>query len=191
VNCNDFEANIDRYLDGALDSDAWRDAFGHTSICSACDALVTRYQQATALLQTAVTDRVTAVDVSGLWDAIDSQIPTAPLRLPSGLPARRVRGDRLFDLMRGWASALTPVRVGAAMMATAAAVALLVATAAEDTRPERAGRNIARAKAKAVRIVTMEVPSGYTVSTWSRPRSRTHMISINPAPAYTLASATR
>jgi len=78
------------------------------------------------------------------------------------------------------------------MATAAAAVALLVASLGTDTTPERVARNGGvRAKSKAVRIETMEVPSGYTVSTWSRPRSRTHMIAINPNPAYTFASVSR
>jgi anti-sigma factor RsiW len=189
VNCIDFEANVDRYLDGALDPDAWRSALDHTSGCTTCDALVTRYQQACSLLQTAVTDRVAAVDVSGVWDAIDSQLPPAAVRAPSGVARRPIRGVFL-DRVRDWVRVLTPVRIGAAM-ATAAAVALLVGSLGDEASPDRVVRSGGRAKAKAVRIVTMEVPSGYTVSTWSRPRSRTHMISINPAPAYTLAAASR
>jgi anti-sigma factor RsiW len=189
VNCIDFEANVDRYLDGALDPDAWRSALDHASGCTMCDALVTRHQQAASLLQTAVTERVAAVDVSGLWDAIDSRLPPSALRAPSGVTARPA-GLVFLDRLRDWATTLTPVRIGAAM-ATAAVVALLVGSFGDEATRERVARNGGRAKAKAVRIVTMEVPSGYTVSTWSRPRTRTHMISINPDPAYTLAAASR
>jgi anti-sigma factor RsiW len=189
VNCIDFEANVDRYLDGALDPDAWRSALDHASGCTMCDALVTRYQQAASLLQTAVTERVAAVDVSGLWDAIDSRLLPAAVRAPSVVATRPV-GGVFLDRVRDWVTALTPVRIGAAM-ATAAAVALLVGSLGDEATRERVARNGGRTKAKAVRIVNMEVPSGYTVSTWSRPRTRTHMISINPAPAYTLAAASR
>jgi len=195
VNCNDFEAHIDRYLDGALDSGAWRRALDHTAACPACDALVTRYQQAAALLKTAVTDRVAAVDVSGLWDAIESQvrpISRAPsYATPRLAPLAAGSGSGLLDRLRGWAAQLTPVRIGAAMATAAAAVALLMASLGTETTPERVARSSVRMKSKAVRIETMEVPSGYTVSTWSRPRSRTHMISINPDPAYTFASVSR
>lgn len=189
MNCTDFEANVDRYLDGALDPDDWRSALDHVSICTMCDTLVTRYQQASSLLQTAVTERVAAVDVSGLWDAIDSRLPAAGVRIPSGVVTRPV-GGVFLDRLREWVTALTPVRIGAAM-ATAAAVALLIGSLGNEPTQERLARNGGRTKAKAVRIVNMEVPSGYTVSTWSRPRTRTHMISINPAPAYTLAAASR
>jgi len=191
VNCTDFEAKIDRYLDGALDSDASRAALDHTSGCTTCDTLVTRYQQTSALLQTAVTDRVAAVDVSGLWEAIASQVPPSVVteRPPSIAAASPTWGSVLARL-RDWVATLTPARVGA-MVATAAAVALLFASVGEDTSPERVARNGVRTKSKAVRIETMEIPSGYTVSTWSRPRSRTHVIAISPSPAYTLASASR
>lgn len=190
MNCTDFEANIDRYLDGALDSDASRAALDHTSGCATCDTLVTRYQQASALLQTAVTDRVAAVDVSGLWETVESQVPPSLVtRTPSVVAARPARGSVLARL-RDWAATLTPARVGA-VMATAAAVALLFASVGDDTTQQRVARNGVRTKSKPVRIETMEVPSGYMVSTWSRPRTRTHVIAISPSPAYTLASASR
>jgi anti-sigma factor RsiW len=191
VNCNDFEINIDRYLDGALDSEAWRHAVDHTAACAACATMVAKYQQSAALLKTAVTDRVAAVDVSGLWEKIDAQVgPVAPLSAPTAAwPAPLGFLDRL----RGWAAAeLTAMRIGAAMATAAAAVALLMASLGAETTPERVARNGGvRMKSKAVRIETMEVPAGYTVSTWSRPRSRTHMISINPDPTYTFASVSR
>ena len=185
MNCNDFEANIDRYLDGALDSNSWRSALEHAARCTACDALVTSYQQASALLKTAVTDRVAAVDVSGLWDAIESQVPATVARVIPITPRIPVPVG-FVERLRGWAAQLTPVRVGAAMATAAVALGLLVASSGRDTLPEP---RIARAKTKAVRIEAMEVPAGYTVSTWSRPRSRTHMISINPDPTYTVVSA--
>jgi anti-sigma factor RsiW len=193
VNCNHFEANIDRYLDGLLDPDAWRYAQEHTASCATCGTLVAQHQQASALLKTAVTDRVAAVDVSGLWGAIERQIGPAS-RTPVYVGARTRTRTGVLERIRDWAAQLTPVRVGAAMATAAAAVALLVASLGTETTPERLAKSggATRMKSKAVRIETLEVPSGYTVSTWSRPRTRTHMIAINPtSPAYTYASVSR
>lgn len=190
MNCNDFETNIDRYLDGELDPQGWRHALDHAAACPACDTLVAKYQQASALLKTAVTDKVAAVDVSGLWELIDSQVgPLSPV--PDRVAPRQVSPGHL-ERLREWVVGLTPFRVGAALATAAAAVALLMASIGSDTTPERVARNGGpRIKSKPVRIETMEVPAGYTVSTWSRPRTRTHMISINPDPAYTFASVSR
>jgi anti-sigma factor RsiW len=189
VNCNDLEAHLDQYLDGALDPDTWRRALDHTGACPACGTLVASYQQASALLKTAVTDKVAAVDVSGLWEEIDSQVGQLAPAPAYGMPIKTPPG--LLERLRGWAAELTPMRIGAAMATTAAVVALVMTSFGTEATPERVARNGVRTKTKAVRIETMEIPSGYTVSTWSRPRSRTHMISINPDPTYTLASVSR
>ncbi len=74
--------------------------------------------------------------------------------------------------------------------ATAAAAVAVALFFGGDSSSRSTPQRTARAKSKAVRIEALEVPSGYTVSTWSRPRSRTHIIAVNQAPAYTLASAT-
>jgi hypothetical protein len=76
--------------------------------------------------------------------------------------------------------------LGAAAAAAVAVGLFFGGGPASETMPQRT----ARAKSKPVRIEALEVPSGYTVSTWSRPRTRTHIISINQAPTYTLAAAT-
>jgi hypothetical protein len=185
VNCNDFEATIDLYLDGMLEGDARRRATEHAGSCTACDALVTSYQQAASLLTTAVADRAAAVDVSGLWEAIDAaigEIPVArpePLRHPVQTPTPATGWG-----WRRWLPDWSPLTLGAAAAATLA-VAIFFGGSTTENQPQR----IARVKTKPVRIENLEVPSGYTVSTWSRPRTRTHIIAINQAPAYTLASA--
>ena len=182
MNCNDFETGIDLYLDGMLEGDARRRATEHAGGCTACDALVTSYQQAAALLTTAVADRAAAVDVSGLWEAIDAAIGDIPVASPQ--PLRHPTPPTWGERWRGWLGELPPLTLGAAA-AAAIAVAVFFGGLSTEDQPQR----IARAKSKPVRIENLEVPSGYTVSTWSRPRTRTHIIAINQAPAYTLASA--
>jgi len=89
------------------------------------------------------------------------------------------------ERLRGWVAGWPSITVGTAAVA-AVAVALFFGGMTTEDPPQR----IARAKSKPVSIENLEVPSGYTVSTWSRPRTRTHIIAINQAPTYTLASAT-
>jgi hypothetical protein len=185
VNCNDFETQIDGYLDGLLEPGARRSAVQHAVSCSTCDALVTSYQQATALLKTAVADRAAAVDVSGLWEAIDADlgdIRPADSRAFHRKPEKREK--RWFGRWRAWGGEWRPLAIGAA--AAAVALALLFGGGpSSENSPQR----FARSKSKPVRIETLEVPSGYTVSTWSRPRTRTHIIAVQQASGYTLASA--
>jgi hypothetical protein len=182
VNCNDFETEIDRYLDGMLEPGARGRAIQHAASCSTCDALVTSYQQATALLKTAVADRAAAVDVSGLWEAIDAAV--GDIRPPDPLPLHHKPEERWVERWRGWVGEWRPLAIGAAAAAVALAL-LFGADPSSDNSPQR----FARAKSKPVRIETLEVPSGYTVSTWSRPRTRTHIIAVQQASGYTLASA--
>ena len=194
MNCSDFEANIDRYLDGVLEADRCRIAVHHAGTCTTCNALVTSYQQAASLLKTAVADRAAAVDVSGLWEAIDAAVgnavPTSapvPVRSPLA-PTPTPWSERWRQRFRNikWLGERSPFSLGMAAAAAVAVALFFGADPGSDGMPQRT----ARAKSKAVRIEALEVPSGYTVSTWSRPRTRTHIISINQAPAYTLASAT-
>lgn len=183
MNCNDFEANIDRYLDGVLEPEPCRRAVEHAGGCRTCDTLVTSYQQASALLATAVAEKAAAVDVSGLWEAIDAAV--GDIAVPTFEPIRRPVRQTWRGRLRAWLGDWSPLTLGAAA-AAAIAVAIFFGGAGTEDAPQR----IARTKSKAVRIEALEVPSGYTVSTWSRPRTRTHIIAINQAPAYTLASAT-
>lgn len=186
MDCSHFETNIDAYLDGVLARQEYRRAAEHVAICARCDVLVTSYQQASALLSAAVTDQVAAVDVSGLWEAIDRDL--GPVSAATGVPPRVRRrqagvGTPWLSRIRGWAVEGAPWRLGLA--AAAAVLALMWMAGGDQTTPERVAR--AKAKTKAVRIEALEVPSGYTVSTWARPRSRTRVIAINPAAGYAVA----
>ncbi len=182
MNCNDFETQIDLYLDGMLEPGARRGAIEHAVSCSTCDALVTSYQQATALLKTAAADRAAAVDVSGLWQAIDADL--GDIRPPDSRAFHRKPEKRWFGQWRAWVGEWRPLAMGAAAAAVALAL-LFGGDLSSDNSPQR----FARVKSKPVRIETLEVPSGYTVSTWSRPRTRTHIIAVQQASGFTLASA--
>jgi hypothetical protein len=187
VNCSHFEQSIDGYLDGVLDPVRRREAVEHVTRCRSCDAVVTSYQQAAALLKAAVADEVTAVDVSGLWDEVSDRLGAFPDSTSTVNPVQAPVLDDVGWLSRlhRWVGEFRPLPWGAGVVAAAAAVGFVLFSGGEPTAPER----VARAKTKPVRIEALEVPSGYTVATWSRPRSRTRVIAINPASGYTVETA--
>jgi len=199
VSCKEFQANLDRYVDGELVPADMRIAADHAAACTTCDSLVTSSQQLSALLTTAVTDRVTAVDVSGLWQAIeaeldlgaaDSQIDSIPSLFAK--PSVWRRFGEWFGTLVG-EGPFVPVRIGA-LAAAAAAVALMVGLPAKETGKPRVGPSTAAsskiigesssvimaAAAKSivrpVRIDSMEVAEGRNVTTWMRPKTKTRVI---------------
>ena len=169
---------MDLYLDEMLDVPAFRDAADHVSACPSCETMVTRAQQVSSLLKTAVTDRVTAVGISGLWESVEPK-----LGLPlAGLHPQPHLGwmDRIaarWHSARPRRGGLT-VRLGV-LAASAAAVALVIASFWSDPRWVQVADNGARAKSRAVRIESLKVPSGYTIATWKSPRTRTQFISVS------------
>jgi hypothetical protein len=66
MNCAEFEACFDQYIDETLDAASMHSASSHLATCRSCDLEVTRWQQTRILLSTAVADLSTAVDVSSL-----------------------------------------------------------------------------------------------------------------------------
>jgi hypothetical protein len=189
VNCREFEERIDFYLDGVLEAPAVHDAIDHIAACPTCESMVTGAQQAASLLKTAVSDRVAAVDVSGLWDCIERDLEPVPAQLdvvPESMVSgwRQLAGDgwRSFvAAMRGpgdvdWVSARG--RTFGMLAVSAVAVVLVMGSwLAEPQRVQVADAG-SRSKTKSVRIEALEVPAGATVSTWKRPRSRTQFISV-------------
>jgi hypothetical protein len=198
VNCREFEAQIDFYLDGVLDLPAFRVAADHISVCPKCETMVTDAQQVSALLKTAVSDRIAAVDVSGLWDSIDRELGPAPARSDRFEDARAPQGAGwLHAIHAGWRSLLDsasgssggtwlPAGRGSvgALTAGAAAVALVVGSLVSGPEPVQVADSGGRSKTKSVRIESLEVPAGATVSTWKRPRSRTQFISVTSADGF-------
>ena len=106
MNCREFEAQIDFYLDGVLDAPSIRVAADHISVCPKCETMVTDSQQVSALLKTAVSDRIAAVDVSGLWDSIERELgPAAPVSTDRFEDARAPQAAGwLHALHAGWRS---------------------------------------------------------------------------------------
>ena len=133
---------------------------------------MTRYQEARALLSTAVAEQVAAVDVSGLWESIEKQLD--PLPEPVGFVAGSVAAvRRWFGAESTWALSW---RVGA--FAAAAAAVVLVVSLAMMRSSDRT-QVAAAAHMPAVRIDSMEVAAGHSVSTWVRPRRQTQVIWVS------------
>jgi anti-sigma factor RsiW len=191
VNCSDFQANLHLYLDGELEGAKFSGASSHVAACGACDHIVTDHQKARALLITAVADRAAAVDVSGVWGEIVRRLdePQPNVTLLEGFRARRALRPRLRQ----------PAMVQMAAFATAAAAAVLVLTFApfRNVPAQRSPASVAPlatqtgatvrpqpvsigtgaiAQSRPVRIDSMEIGAGHTVSTWIKPRTKTRVI---------------
>lgn len=202
VNCSEFEAQIDYYLDGVLDAPSFRVAADHISVCPKCETMVTDAQQVSALLKTAVSDRIAAVDVSGLWDSIErglGPVPTGSEAVEHGqtphdtgwLRALHAGWRSLVESASGASGGWLPAGRGSfgALAAGAAVFALVLGSLVSGPEPVQVADSGGRSKTKSVRIESLEVPAGATVSTWKRPRSRTQFISVTTADGFGVSNA--
>ena len=193
MNCSDFQSNLDPYLDGELDGAKMPAAAQHVARCRTCDHVVTDHQKARALLITAVADRAAAVDVSGVWDAISRRLDE-PQPNVTFLSSFRVRRD-LYGRRSGVPSA-TAIGIGAFASAAAAAALVVAMIAGEPKAPVRVAdapspREMISltsgtgrvAQSRRVRIDSMDVSAGHTVSTWIKPRTKTRVIWVASSPS--------
>jgi anti-sigma factor RsiW len=174
VTCKKFESNVDAYLDSMLTGADLARAEKHLRSCRSCEQTVTQLQEARVLLTTAVAERVAAVDLSGLWERVEAELePALPARSPGWAGRLAARARTVWAGMDAtWQ--LKPMRVGA-WVAAAAAAALLISYA----QPEPQGVQVALhggSYSRPVRIDSLEVAAGHTVSTWVRPRTKTRVI---------------
>ncbi len=183
---------MDLYLDGVLPSGEADQARQHLSSCQACEALVTGYQQAASLLRAAVADRAAAVDVSGLWQDIEARLG-ADLSPAAARSGWRDRVRQWWDSRPVLAPGLTSVRAGGWAAAMAAAVVVVSMSIPGLQAPQKGGNPLQLAdnaltsqplhalrtdRSKSVRIDSLEVAEGHTVTTWMRPRTNTRVIWI-------------
>jgi len=183
VRCGEFDAKVDRYIDGVLSPVEMADASRHADECTACTQTVAQYQQVRVLLTTAVTEKVAAVDVSGLWEAIDARLDVPLTSVPASWTdiarswlAGAVSTARSFGSVLG---DVAPHRAG--WVAAAAGVAVVIALGMSGRDP---GPNVSppsRVASRGVRIDSMEVGAGHSVSTWMRPRTGTRVIWVADA----------
>jgi anti-sigma factor RsiW len=172
VNCSEFQGELDSYLDGALQGETERLAVAHIARCRTCDELVIDHQKARALLVTAVADRAAAVDVSGLWDEVSKRLDSVSPRVTSLAAARARRAMRSLRHAGPWG-------LGAASAVAAAALFAftLVGGAHDKAATETASvASGALVQSRPVRIDSMEVGAGHTVSTWVKPRTKTRIL---------------
>ncbi len=200
MSCAEFDTKLDFYLDAVLPAREQLEFARHLDSCISCTDAVIGYQKVRALLTTAVTDRVAAVDVSGLWDRIAARLPegvSVGTRPPRPVPAAVASGTRFGAAVRGLRDWLVgfvaplplSIRlgvVGAAAVAGVLAFSIHSESPREPTvvaefppRTTDAGRK--RTDVRPVRIDSMEVAAGHTVSTWVKPRTRTRVIWVADA----------
>jgi hypothetical protein len=216
MSCADFDAKLDLYIDAMLPPREHLDYVEHLGSCRACTESVLGYQKVRALLTTAVTDRVAAVDVSGLWERIAAQLPhtSSPVTNHVLAPVASAGiGTRSEPLLGRIGTTLTqllwPPSVAArfGMGVATAALAFLVfsITSSKSSTPNSTNRprpqvadarsargtdarsargtdaRSVRGSVRPVRIDSIEVAAGHTVSTWVKPRTRTRVIWVADA----------
>ncbi|MEO2136100.1 MAG: zf-HC2 domain-containing protein, partial [bacterium] len=83
VDCHDFEERVHAFIDDELPDTELAAMRGHLGDCPRCEKIVTGFQKTGTLISTAVTEMVTAVDVSGIWQAVesglDAELATPPV----------------------------------------------------------------------------------------------------------------
>ena len=195
MDCQRFQTLLDNYLDGTLARRDARDAGRHLMACPSCEQEVTSVQQTRALLSSAVADAAAAVDVSGMWEAIDAAVPHRTIAEP--VAARTPAPAGLWSsLAARWNAVWDNPRVGyagrvwtwSAASACAAAVAVLLFSDGSDPRPvsvagvdgtatSRFASTSARApEVSRVRVESIEAGRGHSFSTWEQPRSGARVI---------------
>ena len=154
---------------------------------------MTGFQRTGALISTAVTEMVTAVDVSGIWQAVESSLESVaePVHLPDesarpalDLPWREdavtVKGGgpvrRLVDRI---VAGMDPGRLAwAGVAASAAALAVFLLFPGQGTiQSTRADRTVA--VASSTRLDYLSGAPGYTVSSWVQPRTKARVIWVD------------
>jgi hypothetical protein len=208
VNCSDFQAQLDFYLDDELDDVSGAQAAHHIDSCPTCKRDVADHKQARSFLIAAVADKAAAVDVSGLWKAIEAGLDS-PAPAPNVLPMADWRVRHATPVARdaaavaGSATSARPFAGAAkfrtptkrttlstlgwfqkgALTAAAAAAVFAFSLFGNGETPSPAPTQISRGgggglatQFRPVRIDSMEVASGHSVSTWIKPRTKTRVI---------------
>jgi len=196
VDCHDFEERVHAFIDDELPDTELAAMRGHLGDCPRCEKIVTGFQKTGTLISTAVTEMVTAVDVSGIWQAVESGLDTE-LATPSVSahehPAQGHPGSARWDSTR-WdsvrrvldsiAARVNPGNLGwagAAASVTALAMFLLL-TGEQDGQVGDTGRNVTVAHAaglKSARLDSLSGAPGYTVSSWVQPRTEVRVIWVD------------
>lgn len=187
MDCSDFQDKLDQYLDRRLDAGEHTRACTHVRSCRPCDQVVTSFQKTGALLRTAAADRAAAVDVSGLWDSISSQLDLEGERRPAVASLAAAREARTQRGLRVAAARAIRTRIGQLVAVAAAAVVAFVFLGGE--RQDTTTASGAIAQSRPVRIESMEVAEGHRVSTWVKPRIKTRVIWVADAGDFAVQNA--
>ncbi len=189
MDCANFDAKADLYFDERLSASEMADASLHTKTCASCSEIVAGYQKARELLRTAVTQRVAAVDVSGMWERIEGSL-AEPVQVTRRrwLEIAAARAGDLADRARMFlVGGFTPARAGLWAAAAAGIVFMIAMQVTETKSVNVASRDIA--VLRPVRIDSMEVAAGHTVTTWVRPKTRTRVIWVGDQGSFSVSNA--
>lgn len=114
MTCQDAESLLPLFFDGELDSRRMREVAVHATRCPSCEGSLRELESIQNHLQSMLAEEVDAVDLSGLWPAIEGRLP----------PPRAA----LWQRLRLWWEEHEEPRWGLALPATAA-VATIAALA--------------------------------------------------------------
>jgi len=179
VDCKTLDEKLDHYLDGELDQSLIDDIRIHAASCSSCEQTIPAFHQTRAIISPAVADLATAVDVSGFFEEVESRMAAEQVR------SWRVRAT---GFMRAAGREIagtfgTPARA-AVWSGAVAAVAVALFLAMTGTEPERLA-----ATSSPVRVDNLEAGRGYSVATWSHPRTGTRVFWARPSDGFSVATA--
>jgi len=134
--CRDADALLPMFFDGELDAKRMRDVAMHTTRCGDCEGKLRDLESVQGHLQALLAAEVDAVDMSGLWAAIEKRLPPPE----AGWWLR----------LRNWWENLEPMEWNVALPATAAATAIVVLTSVALWQNEPSGENFAAVDAQHV-----------------------------------------
>jgi anti-sigma factor RsiW len=152
MNCTDFDNHFDAYVDSMLDEAALASARAHLAGCKACEHRVTDFQQTRCLLSTAVAEVAAAVDVSGFWERVASE-------LGDPVPAREVLRPSFAERARDWFhDNIVPAfsLQGGALVTAGAAAAVVISLALPASVPVGGGTALEVARSTPVPASTAE-----------------------------------
>ena len=190
MNCTDLDNLIDSYIDQHLSADEHARVSAHVAGCKACETRVVEAQRLGALLRTAVADRVAAVGVSGAWNAVAEVIHEqvsgrTVTESVIGFRAGFVRHVReWFDSVGDSIGALwAPGRWRYGMAAAGIALVAVMVMDYSEPSPKRVKVVSSKSggKSRGVKIQSLDVAEGHTVSTWRLPKMRTAVIWVASA----------
>lgn len=166
MDCRDVEQHVDRFLDRELPAPMLLEVARHAGECQACDRTLRALAALGDTLQHVVTSEAAALDLSGVWPAVEGRIHAEELR-------------------RGWMRRMRRVPMWASGIAAAATLAFWLA--GPSVAPERIAQRGSPARAERVALRTppndarIDRLAGKSVALRREPKAGTTLIWVNSA----------